>query len=456
MTVEESSAGTTAASESLLRSKSFLVVWMGQLVSTLGSNMTGFALVIWIFQKTGAVTPIAFESLALALPSLLVSPLAGALVDRWNRRWVMILGDLGSGLSVLAVALLLYTHHLQVWHIYVSSALSSLFATFQWPAYSASITLLVPKRHLARASGLVQTSQGIGQLLAPLIAGFLVVTVGISRVIVLDFASFLFAVVTLLLVRFPVPPRTAAGAASSGSIWHEAAFGWSYIRLRRGLLGLLLLFAATNFVSGFVLVIAAPYLLSFASPAAWGIASTVGGCGMLVGGLLMSTWGGPRRKMYGILGAEVISGVSILVAGAFPSPILFAAAAFGFFFGMPVVASCSQAIWQSKVEPDVQGKVFAIRAMVASSCAPLAYLLAGPLADRVFEPAMAVGGPLAATLGGLLGSGPGRGIGLLCCVLGVVSLLVAAVGFLRLRFLEDEIPDAIPEDLPVLAEGAAV
>jgi Major Facilitator Superfamily len=438
--------------DSLLRSKSFLVVWLGQLVSVLGTKMTSFALVIWVFRKTGAVTPVALVAFFVALPSILISPLAGALADRWSRRLVMIVSDLGAGLTVLAVALLLFTGHLQVWHIYVSSAVAALFTTFQWPAYSAAITLLVPKHHLARASGLVQTSQGIGQLLSPLIAGFLVVTIGISGVIVIDFASFLFAVVTLLLVRFPSPPRTAAGAQASGSIWKEAAFGWSYIRSRRGLIGLLLLFVATNFVSGFVLVLAAPYLLSFASAAVWGVVSTVGGTGMLVGGLLMSTWGGPRRKMYGILAFEALSGLCILLAGAIPSPVLFAAAAFGFFLSLPVITSCSQAIWQSKVEPDVQGKVFAIRAMIASSCTPIAYLLAGPLADRLFEPWMAPGGALAATMGRLIGTGPGRGIGLLCCVLGLVSLLVAAIGYVRLRFLEDQIPDAISEQLPAVAE----
>jgi MFS family permease len=440
---------------SLLGSRSFLVVWIGQLVSVLGSNMTGFALVIWVIQKTGAVTPVALLSFFIALASIAVAPLAGVLADRWNRRWVMILSDLGAGLSILALALLLFSNQLQVWQIYLCSSIGALFSALQWPAFTAAITLLVPKRHLARASGMVQTSQGFGQLLSPVIAGVLVVTVGIKWVLVFDFFSFLCSITTLLLVRFPEPPRSDAGAKAAGSMWRQLTFGWSYLRSHPLMIGLLQLSVAMNVTAAFVLVLAAPYLLSFASPAAWGAVSTVGGTGFLVGGLLMSTWGGPKRRMTGILAFEALSAICIVIAGAIPSAVVFAVVAFGFFLCMTVVGSCSQAIWQTKVEADVQGKVFAFRGMVATSCTPIAYLLAGPLADRVFKPLMMPGGALAPTVGRLIGTGPGRGIGLFASVLGLLNLSVVILGFLRLRGLEDRIPDAVPDQMPAAAESPA-
>lgn len=420
-------------------------MWFGQLVSLVGSKLTGFALGVWVFQITGSVTRFALIMVFTALPGVVLSPLAGAFVDRWDRRRTMILSDTGSGLCTLGVALLLALGRLEIWHIYLLMAASSAFGAFQWPAYSASISLLVPKSQYGRASGLVQLAQATAQIVAPVVAGVLLGVIGLPGIILIDFSTFLFAVSTLLLVKIPRPARTAAEGRKP-SIWQEAWEGWRYIVSQRGLLVMLALFGLANFTIGIVYVLFTPLVLSFSTAAVLGTLLSVGGLGFLAGGLLMSAWGGPRRRIYGIYFAEALLGAALFAAGFPPNPLLLGVMAFLAYFSLPVVNGCSQAIWLVKTPPGLQGRVFATRRMIAWSSMPLAYLVAGPLADRVFEPLMAEGGALTGTLGRFLGTGPGRGIGLLYVIMGGLLLLATLAGVLspRLRRVELEIPDAVP------------
>jgi MFS family permease len=426
--------------------RTFFVIWSGQLVSTIGSGLTGFALGVWIYQETGSVTLFAMNMLAFAVPNLLVSPFAGALVDRWDRRWVMIMSDTGAGLATLSIALLYMTGNLQVWNIILTTAINSAFTTFQWPAYSAVTTLLVPKEQLGRASGMVQIGEAVSQLLAPAAAGVLFVTIGLGGVIVFDFATYIFAVLTLLFVRVPSPERSEAGEEGKGSLWKEALYGWTYISARAGLLGLLLIFAAFNFVSGLIMPLIVPMILDMTSADMLGYLVSIVGMGMLVGTLLMSAWGGPKRRIHGVLGFLMLSGFFTSLLGISPLIPVLAVAGFLLMFTMPIINGSSQAIWQSKVAPDVQGRVFAVRRMIAWSMTPLAYIIAGPLVDRVFRPLLLEGGALVNSVGQLIGVGPGRGTGFMFIVVGGVSILVAGVGYLNphVRNVEDELPDAMP------------
>jgi MFS family permease len=429
----------------LLGMRVFILIWSGQLVSIIGSGLTGFALGVWVYQRTGSVTQFALISLSTTLPFIAISPLAGVLVDRWNRRWVMILSDSGASLSTLAIALLLVTGRIQTWHIYLGTAVSSTFSAFQWPAYMATTTLLVPKQHLGRASGMTQMGQALAQLISPMLAGILLGIIQLQGIILLDFATFLFALISLLLVRFPNVKTTAAGEAGKGSLLRSAAYGWSYITARPGLLGLQIFFSASNFLVGVVEVLTTPLVLSFASPAVLGTILSIGGTGMLVGSLVISTWGGPSRHINNVFGFTLLGGLCILVAGLRPSVPLLAVAAFLFFFGLPIINGSSQVIFQKKVAPDVQGRVFALNGAITGASLPLAYVVAGPLADQVFEPLMAANGPLAGSIGQFIGVGSGRGIGLLFIVMGTLTILLtlAAYQYPRLRLVETELPDAI-------------
>ena len=425
--------------------RAFIIIWLGQLVSLVGSGLTGFALGLWVYQHTGSVTQFAFIGLFTVLPGIALSPLAGALVDRWDRRWVMILSDAGAGLCTLIMAFLFFTHRIEVWQIYLAAGASAAFGTFQWPAYSAATTLLVPKKHLGRANGMVQFGRAAAEILAPALAGVLVLAIQVQGVLLIDFATFILAVATLLLVRFPKPETSAAGQARKGSLWHQAAYGWRFIAARRGLLGLLVFFAVVNFLWGMVGAVIAPMILGFASADVLGVIISVAGGGMLVGSLVMSAWGGPKRRIDGVLRFEMLSGLCFLLIGLRPSAWPIALGAFGAHLTIAVIYGSNQTIWQSKVPPDIQGRVFATQQMIAKSTTPLAYLIAGPLADTLFEPLLASDGPLAASVGGIIGVGPGRGIGLLFIMMGILKVVASLGGYSypRIRLVEDELPDAI-------------
>lgn len=435
--------------------QTFLLIWFGQLISLTGSGLTGFALGVWVYQNTGSVTQFALISLFTSLPGIVFSPIAGALVDRWDRKWAMIISDSGAGLCTLSIALLFLVDRLEVWHIYIAMGISSTFSAFQWPAYSAATTLLVPKQHLGRASGMVQISEAVAQIASPVLAGALMGIIQVQGVILIDFVTFLFAVLTLLIARVPRPEITAEGKAGQGSLLQEARYGWTYIRARPGLFGLLLFFATTNFATGIVQVLFTPLVLSFTTATILGLLLSVGGIGFLFGSLTMSIWGGPRRRVYGIFASNLLMGTVLFAAGFPPRAWILGMAAFLFFFGLPITNGCSQAIWQSKTAPDVQGRVFAVRRMIAWVSLPLAYLVAGPLADQVFEPLLAEGGLLASSVGQVIGVGVGRGIGLLYIILGLMTLLAGLVAYLypRLRQVEIELPDFIADKAPITPAG---
>lgn len=432
----------------------FTLIWFGQLVSMLGSSLTSFALGVWVYQTTGSVTPYALISLFSVLPGLFIAPLAGVLVDRWDRRWLMIFSDAGAGLSSLTIALLLWLDQLQVWQIYLVVATSSIFGAFQWPAYAAITTLLVPKQHLGRANGMVQFAEAISRLIAPVLAGILIETIHLQGVILLDSVTLLVAIATQMFVRFPKIKTTIADEEKNKSLLREAVDGWIYITTRPGLLALLIFFTIKNFLVGTVNVLITPLVLSFASATVLGTVLSIGGSGMLLGSCVMSFWGGSRQRIHALLGFTLLGGLSIVMAGVKPAAPVFFAAAFTYFFGFPIVNSCDQAIWQSKVELAVQGRVFALRRMLTWGSLPLASLVAGPLADRVFEPLLVPGGLLAGNLGQIIGIGKGYGIALLFILMGILTMLTT-VGFYLyqpLRLLETQLPDAIADNTPISKE----
>jgi len=423
--------------------RTFVAVWGGQFVSLVGTSLTHFALSIWVFQETGSATRLSFVLLASQLPQLLFTPIAGALVDRWDRRWAMILSDTGAGIGTLVIAVLLFTDNLELWHLYVALSVSGVFQSFQWPAYSAAVTLLVSKEQYGRASGMIQMAEAVGQVIAPALAGAALAFGGLETVIFIDVVSFLFAVTTLLAVRFPKPKQSRAGAESKGSLLSEARYGWTYIKQRPGLLALLAYFSSINLVFGFVGVLIFPLVLGFADEVAMGNAFTAAGLGMVLGSILMSAWGGPKKRVYGVLGGDLILGISLVIFGLRPSLIAIVIGGVTAFFVIPIANASSQAIWQAKVDPDVQGRVFAVRRVLAQIAGPVAMLLAGPLADSVFEPLLQEGGSLAGSVGRFIGVGPGRGIALLFMILGGISIVFTLIAYMypRLRNLEDETPD---------------
>jgi hypothetical protein len=369
-----------------------------------GSGLSGFVLGVWVYQETNSPTLYALSAVCASLPTLLLLPFAGVLADRWDRRRTMILCNLLASLTTLAIAVLLLDARLRVWHIYLGVTILSATGTFITLVQATTIAVLVPREHFGRSSGINQTIQA-AQVLPPLLAGILIASIQIHGVILLDFASYLFAIGTLLFARIPSTAPADAGAAGKRPWLREATSGWNYVRSRPGLLALTGYFAVVNFIMGIVRVLLLPMILSFTTTAVLGVIVSAAGLGLLLGGVVMGIWGGPKNRVRGLLSFGSLFGVSLLLAGARASATLVGIASFWMYFFTSLVNGCSQAIWVSKTPAEIQGRVFALRWMVASSGYPLAYLLAGPLAGKVFEPLVASSETLSGALGGGAASG---------------------------------------------------
>jgi MFS family permease len=423
--------------------KTFYTFYGGQFISMMGSGLTSFALSVWVLKHTQSVTQYTLTIVFAGLPGLLLSPLAGALVDRWDRRWVMFWCNLGPALTVAAYYYLLVHDQLQVWHVYVGVVFNSIIGTFVWPAFIAAITMLVERKDYGRINGVLETGGAVTTIAAPAIAGFLVYAIGVNKILIIDFFTFLFAAAVLLFIRIPKPEQSVEGASAKGSIWKEMAFGWTFIRERPGLLRLLLFFAVFNLVASMGGVAVMPMVLAFANEAAVGTVMSLVGVGMLLGGLLMTATGGTKRRIYGLLGGWAAFSVCFLMVAIRPNLILVGAGVLLWYIAIPVINASSQAIWQAKTPRDVQGRVFAVRRMVAQFTVPIGDFSAGPLADKVFNPALMPGGALAGSAGRVIGVGPGRGIAMMMLTLAIFPALTALAGFLnpRVRNVETELPD---------------
>ncbi len=425
--------------------RGFAVIWAGQFVSLLGTSMTNFALTIWAWEQTGQATALALMQLFFFAPQVLMSPVAGALVDRWSRKQVMILSDVGAGLGTAAIFLLLRTGQLQLGYLYAIAAFMGAFQSFQFPAYSAAVTTMLEKGQYARASGMLALAQNASGIFGPAAAGALIGFIGKTGIIAFDIISILVAVSALMVVPIP-QPVAARAAAVRPSLLQDSLFGFRYIAARPSFLGLQLVFLVINFTGSLCFPLMAPMVLSKTGndTVALGAVQSAFGVGGVVGGLFLSAWGGPKRKVNGVLMGifgSFILGFTLMGVGL--EPIHWAAAAFIMMFFNPLTNGSSQAIWQSKVPPEVQGRVFSARALIAQISAPIAMAITGPLTDGLLTPAMMPGGSLAPIFGWAVGTGAGAGPALLFLLMGVAGGATSLSAFLfpHIRNVEKIIPD---------------
>jgi MFS family permease len=419
-------------------------IWFGQVLSLVGSRTTSFALSIWIYQHTNSTIQFTLLILSTTLPTILISPIAGVIVDRFSRRWIMIISDFCAGLCTLLIAWLFISNHLEVWSLCVVSAISASFNAFQGLAYSSATTLLVPKAQLGRASSMTQIRLAIAEILSPVLAAALLVTVQLSGIVIIDLSTLVLALICLLVVKFPEISSTENPDAETDSFWQQITFGWKYLVVRPGLLGLVMFIAIINFLVGSAEALTTPLVLSFASAQSLGTIYSIASSGLLVGSVVMTIWGGLERQINTIFVSMTFLGISYVLAGLTASTVIFTIANFLIFLTIPIINGSIQVIYQKKVAPEVQGRVFAFRSAAVQGFLPLAYLTCGALADQFFEPIMAQDGALANSIGQIIGVGHGRGMGLMLIIMGLFSLVVTLIAYLypRLRCVENELPDA--------------
>jgi hypothetical protein len=410
----------------------FTIVWIGQIISVLASAMSQFGLTIFMFKETGSATALGLMHVFFITPFLIISPIAGVMVDRYNRKMMMMVSDLGAGLATIMILILQSLGILEFWHLYFTSIVYGLGMAFQWPAYSAAITTLVPKEQYGRANGMMSLIEAGPGVIAPLLAGALLPIIGLMGILVFDVVTFILAIGALMIVHIPQPTRTEEGAKGSGGILKEAAYGFKYIFARPSLLGLQMIFFVGNLFAGIGFTLLAPMVLSRTGndSLVLGSVQTAGAIGGLIGGIAMSAWGGFKRRVHGVLAGWMVSGIGMAIvglAGGFPIWVtgIIIAALVG-----PLVNASNQAIWQAKVAPDVQGRVFSARRLIAWLTNPISPIIAGTLADFVLEPQMRVTtGALSQTFSWLVGTGPGAGMGLIIFFRGLFSVFVGLAGY---------------------------
>ncbi len=420
--------------------RAFVIVWLGQLVSITGTTLTAFGLQFFIYTETGSVTRVAAIALAYALPAVALAPVAGSIVDRSDRRIVMLASDLLAGSGTAALLWWLSFGMPPFWFICLAVAVGSAANAFQDPAWLASIPVLVPRAQLGRANGMVQLNLGVSVVVAPLLAGALLAAGGLRAVLLVDLVTFGVGILTLAAVSFPPYDRDES---PDRSVRSDSGFAWRYLRERPGLFWLLWIYSGVNFMMSMTNVLLIPLVLSFATATALGAVLSIAGIGAVVGSLIVSTYGEPKRLIRTIMLGIGVSGLLTALAGARASLLIIGIPTVLVLLLNPIVNGASQVVWQTKVAEGAQGRVFSLRRMIGQAISPIAILLAGPFADRLFEPALAEGGALAGSVGELIGTGTGRGIGFLFVLAGLAITMLAVVGWLlpHVRNIESDLPD---------------
>ncbi|MGC5284691.1 amino acid adenylation domain-containing protein [Micromonospora sp. DT231] len=424
----------------------FVSVTVGQLVSTTGSALTAFALPIWLFTRTGSVTDLGLLWALALICGVLVLPIAGAITDRISRRKIMMIASCSAGSVQLVLAALLWTDNLALWHIYGLVALSQVAGSFQRIAFQSAVPQLVPKRYLGHAMGITQLSNGFAMLLMPVFAAGLLAAIDLKGILLIDVASYLIAVVTLSVVRFP----DLLGWRPRERLLVAIANGLRYSWRHRGFRLMLGYFALGNIFLAPALVLTTPLVLSFGNATQVAQVALAEALGAVAGGVLMSLWGGPRnRRMIGVLIGNLGTAVGCVLVGLDASVAMICVGAFWLAMSMTTAQSIYATIVQVKVPQRYHGRVFSLNQTISWSTLPIGFALVAPAATRLFEPLLAPDGALAGSVGAVIGTGPGRGIGFAYVCFGAALILITLGGFAirLLRRFDLEVADSLPDDL---------
>jgi MFS family permease len=427
--------------------RTFYILTVTQTLSLIGSRMTGIAVGLWVFAKTGDVAPILLTSFFLELPGMLGASLAGVLADRWDRRHVIMLGDAGEAVGTSLLMLSFLSGQFQLWHLYAAALVKGVFMVIQQPAADAAITMLVPEAHRERANAIKEMAFPLAGVVAPMVTGLLYNLIDVTGIILIDIATFSLAMLVVYLIHIPRPRQTEEGRQAQGSFWEELLSGFRFLARRRVLLGLVLYLTFVNFLLNGPLELALPYNVTVTgSEATMGVLMGVMSLGALCGAATIAVWRGTRPRIHTLLPGLLLTGLMMIVYGIARTPLLLGIALFLGMIPLPVSNALFTSILQVKTPPDMQGRVFAVVFQLLFLATPVSFLVTGPLVDNIIEPA--VGKPGWEIVAPLVGSKPGAGMGLVLVVAGALIFVTAAMVYAlpQVRRLEADLPDyeAIP------------
>ncbi len=395
----------------------FLIIWSGQLISSIGSGLTAFTLGVYAFEKTQSATVFSLIILFAFLPSYLLKPIGGALADRFDRRLMMIIGDLGSALGLVFILLMFLAGNYGMWVIYLGVAVSSSFDALHNPAYKASVTDLVDEKIYTKASGLMQLADSSRFLISPVIAGFLIQFLAIEQILIIDITTFLIA----LILVFCVKKRVITAGINRHSESFIAGFvcGFRYTFSHKVIVGLLLITSAISFSVGFLQSLMGPMILAFSDAKTLGIVLSASSSGMIASSFLIGVFGKTTKKVKILSIALAFAGLFYALFGTSTNIHFLIASGFLFFSALPFVNTSLDVLIRKNVDNQMQGRVWSIVSLVSQLGLVVAFSTAGLLADTVFNPLLQPGGLLSSSVGRILGTDPGRGIGLMFILSGI-------------------------------------
>jgi MFS transporter, DHA3 family, macrolide efflux protein len=409
--------------------RTFVILWFGQLVSTIGTYMSGFALELWIWETTGSATSLALVGFFFQVPRIVINLVSGVIVDRVSRKYLILLGDSIAALSSLLLLLLYLSNHLQIWHLYLMTAITSIFSQLQELAYSASISLLVSQQHYTRISSMSSALHYGSLILAPALAASLYQTIGVSGILSIDAITFLVAITTLLSRTIPQP--VAHDPSPLKHLRQDLGFGFRFLFTHAPLRNLLLLVLPFWFVHDLGDYLYAPMILAqtSGSPEVLGQIGTAAGIGGVTGAIIVSVWGGFKQPLQGVFSGMIGAGLSKMTVGLGRSSHVWLPAQFCSSCNFPLMDSSETAIWMVTVAPEIQGRVFAVNSLLGQCLSALAAIVAGPLSDRLIEPAMTSPTRLSQWLGGIFGSMHGAGFALIYTACAFSMVAIGIYGF---------------------------
>lgn len=424
--------------------RSFIIVICGQLVSDVGSKAIDFAFSVWIFEQTGSATLFALSILISAVPRIALSPLTGSIVDRLDRKRIMVLSELGLTVRAAVVLFILVISRIEIWQIFALNAIASVLGSYRDLAWSAAVPDFVDKKHLARAAGVSHVFGSGANIVAPALSGVLYVTVGLVGIAAVDLGTWAFALIPLFWLRTGQVDRRSR-SSQSNSFVSDLSLAWKHLRSMKGLFLLLIIYSSIGFFGITTEVLLGPYVLSFSDAPVFGMLQAVVSVGMVCGGVALSIVGTVRRPIIWILSGELSISIMSVAIGATPVVAVLACAVFIYFFSVSFCDGTIDVLWQRKIRSELRGRVFALRDFINMSLMPIGILVFSPIAQNVLEPNLSANGAWSTTIGRFIGTGPGRGIGFLFILSGIATLLIVVGGLMSktLRGAGSDIPDVI-------------
>ncbi|MGG1637966.1 MFS transporter [Paenibacillus sp. NRS-1760] len=405
--------------------RKFIILWFGELVSSIGSGLTAFGLGVYVFQTTHSATAVSLVTLCTFLPMILLSPVGGVLADRFDRRLMMLLGDGGSALGLIYILIVMFSGEAQLWQLCVGVTISSIFASLTDPAYKATITDLLPEEQFAKASGLVQLAGSSKYLFSPVLAGMLLAVVDIEALLIIDISTVFITIITISAVRRCLVAKPVS--KKKFSLAKDLKEGWRILVSRKGVFTLTLLMTVVTFYMGILQTLFTPMVLPLSNAKTLGIVQSVSATGLLLGSLFIGVFNVNQRYTRVLSVGLLVAGIFFSLIGVSSNIYVIAAAGFLFFATLPFVNTSADVLIRTNIPNEAQGRAWGMIGVVSQFGYVAAYASAGLLSDHIFNPLMDEGGLLASTVGKWIGSGQGRGIGLLFIISGILVIVLALI-----------------------------